>query len=119
MNIEALLYNVQKYPHVFKIAAQIPAVPGTWGGYPYDDVMFVWIDTSHPIAITFFKDERNNRMGYELTVQEQHNISSFLRGESKEDRRCPAPGCEKGDDLFTSNTDCVSGFGGKAGGGQV
>lgn len=73
-----LLEYAKKYPHVFKIAAEKPGDKGTWGAYRYDDVMSIWIDTSHPVAISFFKEERENRMGYELTVQEQKNLAGFL-----------------------------------------
>lgn len=79
MNILTLLESVKKYPHVFKIAAGKPTEKGTWGAYKYDDVMSIWIDTSHPVAIAFFKEEREERMGYELTVQEQNNLSNFLQ----------------------------------------
>ena len=73
------------YPAVFKLLPledPKPDTPGTWAGYPFDDKLRLWINSSHPEALEYFKEyqlkKKEALMTKALTTNEQGQIRSLL-----------------------------------------
>jgi recombination protein RecT len=86
MDKELILQKSTAFPHVFRllpITEGKPIEPGTWGAYPFDSIMILWINSSHTEAIKYyseyFKNKEQQKMSKELTIQEDNQIKNMLK----------------------------------------
>lgn len=90
MDQHLILKKASDFPHVFKVRPikdGQPEEPGTWGSYPFDDVMLFWVNSSHKEAIDFYKyiikKEEIYQMTKALTIKEDEQVKSLLANNIK------------------------------------
>lgn len=86
MDNDTILTKAIAFPHVFRllpIAEGKPIESGTWGAYPFDSVMILWINSSHTEALKYYSEYLKNKeiakMSTALTVQEDNQIKNLLK----------------------------------------
>lgn len=78
-----------KYPQAFALwpIEQSPEELGRWGKYPFDESFNLWINSSHPEALSFYKkiitEEKEAIMSQELTKKEEVGIKQMLAANMK------------------------------------
>lgn len=90
MNKEIILEKAKRFPNAFCLLPILdgkPDQPGTWGAYPLDNVMLLWINSQHEEAIIYYQqtiqNEKELEMSKELTVQEKSNVQVLLSNNFK------------------------------------
>lgn len=93
---EYLLDKSMKFPHVFKIVPVMSEIPktGVWSIYDIDGVIQFLINSSHPEAIEFYKQQikinKENAMKNEIVEQKSGNELMISAGASIEQSRAVA-----------------------------
>jgi len=85
-----LMDKAIRFPAIFKllpIGSTKPETPGTWVFYPFDEQLCLWINSSHPEALEYYKEhitkKKEAEMSKELTVVEKRNVLGLLKNNMK------------------------------------
>ncbi len=80
---EKILAMAKRYPQAFQIRPKHNTCPKEWARYDFDSTVQLFVDTTHPEAIEFyrehFSEEKEKTMTKALTVQEQDNVYALLK----------------------------------------
>jgi len=80
---EKILAMASKYPQAFKIRPKLDHCSTPWARYDFDSRVALFVDTSHPEAIEFYKDhfseEKEKTMTKALTVKENETVFALIK----------------------------------------
>jgi recombination protein RecT len=80
---EKILAMASRYPQAFQVRPKHTDCPKEWARYDFDSTVQLFVDTSHPEAIEFYREhfteEKEKTMTKALTVQEQQTVNAMLQ----------------------------------------
>jgi len=80
---EKILAMASRYPQAFKIRPRYNTCKRDWARYEFDSVVDLFIDTTHPEAIEFYRDkfseEKEKTMTKALTVKENDTVFALIK----------------------------------------
>lgn len=80
---EKMLAMASRYPQAFKIRPKLDHCQSPWARYSFDSSVALFIDTTHPEAINFYREhfskEKEKTMTKALTVKENETVFALIK----------------------------------------